>query len=91
MLKFVKQNFELGFLKGGLNQGVSRVFFEAISVGVHLALKEEPSLLEKKVNVKKWLTSHEFRKIMAGKQRTHTPDRILQRINFVKDHLINKG
>lgn len=91
MLKFVKQNFELGFLKGGLNQGVSRVFFEAISVGVHLALKEEPSLLEEKVNVKKWLTSHEFRKIMAGKQRTHTPDRILQRINFVKDHLINKG
>ena len=90
MLKFVEKNFELGFLKGGLNQGVSRVFFEAISVGVYLALEEDPSLLDKKVNVKKWLTSHEFRKIMSGKQRTHTPDKILQRIDFVKISLLNK-
>ncbi|WGE33633.1 DUF262 domain-containing protein [Actinobacillus genomosp. 1] len=90
MLRFVKNNFKLGFLKGGLNQGVSRVFFEAISVGVHLALKEQPSLLNEKVNVQCWVTSSEFKNIVSGKQRTHTPDKILQRINFVKDKLLKK-
>lgn len=88
MLTFVKNNFKLGFLKGGLNQGVSRVFFEAISVGVHLAIKEQPSLLDRQVNVQKWVTSNEFKNIVSGKQRTHTPDKILQRIDFVKNKLL---
>ncbi|HGO5816172.1 TPA: DUF262 domain-containing protein, partial [Mannheimia haemolytica] len=88
MLNFVDKNFKLGFLKGGLNQGVSRVFFEAISVGVHLALKERPSLLNESISTSEWITSHEFKHMLSGKQRTHTPEKILQRIDFVKNRLL---
>ncbi|MGG4501638.1 DUF262 domain-containing protein [Paenibacillus polymyxa] len=87
VLSFVEQNFEYGFAKTQ-NPQVSRVYFEALSVGVLLALKEKPELIRKKVEVNSWLKSKEFNETVSGKYHTHTPNRIKQRINFVKDHLL---
>jgi hypothetical protein len=88
VLEFVNENFENGFSKKR-NQGVSRVFFEAISVGTFLALKEKPNLKANKLNIQNWIQNKEFKAITSGKYKTHVPEKILQRINFVKDKLLN--
>lgn len=88
VLDFVNENFENGFSKKR-NQGVSRVFFEAISVGTFLALKEKPNLKANKSNIQNWIRDKEFKAITSGKYKTHVPEKILQRINFVKDKLLN--
>ena len=88
VLEFVNENFENGFSKKR-NQGVSRVFFEAISVGTFLALKEKPNLKANKSNIQNWIRDKEFKAITSGKYKTHVPEKILQRINFVKDKLLN--
>ena len=43
MVDFVSKNFQHGFLKGP-EKDASRIFFEAISVGTHLALEKNPTL-----------------------------------------------
>lgn len=90
MLRFVDKAFPHGFSKGP-NQAVSRVFFEAVSAGVHCALIEKPDLLPNKVNVGKWLRDDGFYSIVSGKYKTHMPQKIKQRIDFVKDHLVQGG
>ena len=88
MLTVVKKYFKHGFSKNQAPQ-VSRVFFEAISVGVHLALKENPNFETTQENVSKWLDSKEFKQNISGKYHTHIPRRIKERIEFVKNKLIN--
>lgn len=43
MTNFVINNFKYGFAKDH-DMDVSRILFEAISVGTHLALREKPFL-----------------------------------------------
>lgn len=87
-LQFVNKNFKYGFLKGKNQQGVSRVLFEAISVGVWLAIEENPNIENKEINVSKWVASSEFKNIISGKYKTHIPSKINQRIDFVKEKLL---
>ncbi|MGZ8556429.1 MAG: DUF262 domain-containing protein [Sulfuricurvum sp.] len=89
MLIFVDKNIKHGFCKRP-GQGVSRVFFEAISVGVHLALKEKPDILMSNVNAGSWLADKGFNSLIAGKYKTHTPDKMCQRIDFVKNKFLAK-
>ena len=44
MVSFVKENFPFGFAKTEKAKATPRVRFEAISVGVALALREKPDL-----------------------------------------------
>jgi len=89
MIEFVTKNFEYGFLKGS-NKDASRIFFEAIAVGAHLALKDVPQLiLRKKIDVKYWLTDREFNKSVNGEYRTHSTENLLKRVNFVKNHILS--
>ncbi len=88
VLNFVDKNFPWGFLKSSQQSGVSRVFFETISVGVHLALKENPDTKNQNVNVLSWITSQEFKSFFVGKFKTHDPKKISDRINFVKKHIL---
>jgi len=67
------------------NQSVPRVRFEAISVGVYLALKENPSLIEPNIN---WLDSEGF-KIQTTTDASNNPGRLKDRIEFVRDGLLN--
>jgi hypothetical protein len=87
MVEFVKNNFEYGFAKSKIPQ-VSRIYFEAISVGTYLALKSKPNLNPSKNNINKWLYSKDFKEILSGKYHTHSPRRIRERIEFVRDNLL---
>jgi Protein of unknown function DUF262 len=87
MLEFVTIAFQYGFAKDNKPQ-VSRVFFEAISVGTLLALREKPDLLPKKIDVSKLLADANFYGLVSGKYKTHTPSKIRQRVEFVRDALL---
>lgn len=88
MLDFVREYFPLGFSKKR-NFGVSRVYFEAISVGVFLALKEKPGLkLKKKVDANVWLNDPKFKQNINGKFKTHMPSNIRSRVEYVKQKLL---
>ncbi|WP_296028671.1 DUF262 domain-containing protein [uncultured Treponema sp.] len=89
MIKFVSLALPNGFSKNGSNQ-VSRVYFEAISVGIALALKEDSKLDAEKTCLKETVKSTEFMKIISGKYNTHTPERIIERIDFIRDKLLGR-
>lgn len=88
MLKFVDATFKSGFSKNP-GQGVSRVFFEAVSVGSHLALKENSNLsTQGKIKGYELLKDYNFKNLVSGKYKTHTPDKMRQRIEFIKDKIM---
>jgi uncharacterized protein with ParB-like and HNH nuclease domain len=89
MLSFVNDTFVNGFAKRA-DQGVSRIFVEALSAGVHFALEENPDISRAKIDPGVWLRDKEFKLLISGKHRTHTPDKIRQRINYVKNKLISR-
>lgn len=88
MLVAVDKYFEFGFSKNHTPQ-VSRVFFEAISVGTYLALRNKNGLKTSREQMRKWINSVEFKTIISGKYHTHTPQRLKQRIMYVKEKLSN--
>ena len=84
MLGFVSRHFPHGFAKGPNTRLAPRVRFEAISVGVNLALREKPDLVPGPVT---WLESREF----AEHTTTHASNsrpRLRGRIEFVRDRLL---
>ena len=89
MVQFVYANFKFGFSKNHLPQ-VSRIYFEAISVGTALALEMEPNLEEPKTPIKEWIKSQEFKNVISGKYHTHVPQRITERVEFVRNKLLGK-
>lgn len=84
MVKFVNTNFPYGFRKDETNQSIARVRFEAISVGVFLALKENSSLENPNME---WLNSEGF-KIQTTSDASNNPNRLQNRIEFVRDALL---
>ena len=84
MVGFVKRHFPDGFAKPGSVSAVPRVRFEAISVGVHLALNLQPRLAPKNVE---WLTSAEF-KLLTTTHASNSGPRLKARIEFVRDRLL---
>lgn len=87
MLKFVDANLKYGFAKNNTNQ-ISRQYFEAISVGVCLALREKPDLKIHEGTLQRMASSKEFHKMMAARYHTHKPQKIRMRINYIKDGLL---
>lgn len=87
MLDFIEAALPYGFSKKG-SQQVSRVYFEALSVGVTFALKENSNISPKKSKLLEAVSSDEFKRIISGKYHTHTPDRICARIEYIRDYLL---
>jgi hypothetical protein len=87
VMDFVDKNTTYGFAKNATPQ-VSRVYFEALSIGVLLALKAKPNLHINKYEVDKLLNSKQFKDTIAGKYHTHTPKRINECINYIKNGLV---
>lgn len=87
MINFVKKHLSNGFAKKINSNQVSRVFFEAISVGVSLALREKNIEISNQ-KIESILQSNAFKRIISGKYHTHTPERIIERVNYVKDNLV---
>lgn len=88
MTDFVNDNFMFGFSKDE-GKDTSRIFFEAISVGSHLALKEFPNLkVREKIDARKLLLDSNFKAATMGKYRTHATVTLRSRIEFVKRFLV---
>ncbi len=84
MLKFVERNFENGFAKSKIAKSTPRVRFEAISVGVYLALEENSDL--DKVNVE-WLDSPEFKEHTTS-DSANNKNKLNGRIDYVKNKIL---
>lgn len=84
MLHFVDRYFENGFRKTRNAKSTPRVRFEAISVGVGLALRENPSLVPASMD---WVNSDEFR-IHTTTHASNSPIRVSGRIEYVRDMLL---
>ena len=79
MLVFVDDHMPLAFTKGKTSTKTPRVRFDALSVGVNLALRERPNLKPKSLA---WLKCDEFTRLTThGGQ--NAPSAIKARIEFV--------
>lgn len=84
---FIDKHFGgMGFKKTIGSKTTPRARYEAIAVGVALALQEKPSL-EPAVDVSTWLSSDEFQAIV-GADSANNVNQLKRRINFVKNKLL---
>lgn len=84
MLAYVKKYFPYGFRKTPASKSYPRVRFEAIAIGVNLALKENPDLGS--VNMD-WLNSVEFKEHTTS-DASNNKSKLTGRIEFVRDCLL---
>jgi len=85
MLDFVEKYFPNGFSKAQGHVRTPRIRFEAISVGVALALKENKSLEVKSID---WIDSEEFKEYTTSDASNSRP-KVIRRIEYVRDRLLN--
>lgn len=88
MLDFVSKYFPYGFKKAKTHTSTPRVRFEAISVGVTLALRENPNLIPS--DVISWLESEEFKRLTTS-DGANSKTFVVGRIEFVKNNLLGNG
>lgn len=86
-LEFVKQHFPNGFKRVG-HTTVPRIRFEAIAIGVTLALREKPDLVPGPVST--WLDSKEFIQHTRSDASNSKP-KLHNRIHYVRDHLLGRA
>lgn len=87
MCNFVEQYFAPSYFARKPNDSVTpRVRFEAISVGVFLALQENPELAPDSID---WIHSEEFKKRTTS-DASNSAARLQGRIQFVRDCLLGK-
>lgn len=84
MLNFVQKHFQFGFAKSQNATTTPRVRFEAISVGVALALRAYPNLEVKNVD---WLNSEEF-KVLTTSDASNNEGKLVARVEYVRNRLI---
>lgn len=87
MLTFVRDNFPEGFKKRGRGRAVPRVRFEAIAVGVGLALRESQNLQTN--DIRNWLESEEF-KDWTTSDASNNRSNLIGRLEFVRNKLLGK-
>lgn len=87
MLKFVEKYFKNGFQKGSSNKSVPRIRFEALSVGVTLALRINSDIVP--TGISDWLESKEFITHTRSDASNSRP-KVRNRIHYVRDMLLNK-
>lgn len=87
MLKFVNEHFPSGFAKSETAKSTPRVRFEAIAVGVNLALRNSPGIsLQSKIDMS-WLDSDKFKELTTSHASNSGP-KLRARIEFVRDSLL---
>ena len=84
MLSFVDRYFPYGFKRPNYKTA-KRVRFEAIAVGVALALRKDLSLTPPPTDV--WADSEEFHELTASDSSNSKP-KVRKRIEYVRDHLL---
>jgi hypothetical protein len=83
VLKFVNDHSKYGFRRTH-NPQTKRVIFEAISAGVHVALKRDSNLTCNQKKMEKILNSKKF------VQQMHDPTKVKARVEFVANELLEK-
>ena len=84
MIRFVKENFSFGFTKSEKAKATPRVRFEAISVGVALALRINPNLKVKNIA---WIDSAEFKEYTTS-DASNNEGKLKLRVEYVRDQLL---
>lgn len=87
MLAFVNEYIPFGFRKTATAKSTPRVRFEALSVGSHLALLEEPDLVP--LNVDAWINSDEFI-AHTRSDAANSKVKVTGRIEYVRDKLLGR-
>lgn len=87
MCMFVENYFPNGFAKPDSTKAVPNVRFEAISVGVALALRENPDLVPADMT---WLDSNEFKQ-KTTTDASNNPGRLEERVEYVRNKLLGVG
>jgi hypothetical protein len=85
VMKFVAEYFPHGFAKSATATTTPRVRFEAIAVGINLALRQNPTIRPKQVS---WLDSPQFRQLTTT-HGSNSQVRLAARIEFVRDSLLS--
>lgn len=87
MLTFAEKIFgEQGFRKKPNDNSVPRIRFEALSVGIILALREDPNLTPLPT-LPEWLNSDEF-KVHTRSDASNDKNKVKSRIEYVRDKLL---
>lgn len=86
MLDFVEKYFPDHFRKSPTNKTVSRIRFEAISVGTSLALEIKPDLVPANMS---WLHNEEFKQLIRSDASNSRP-KVINRIHYVRDSLLGR-
>ena len=84
MCRFVDKHFPFGFAKTLNATTTPRVRFEAISVGVALALRKTPDLSVSSVD---WLSSEEFDELTTS-DASNNQGKLKKRVEYVRDQLL---
>jgi uncharacterized protein with ParB-like and HNH nuclease domain len=87
MLEFAERLLGHGFARSPTHKTTPRVRFEALAVGIHLALKKNPHLTVSD-NVE-WISSKEFNKHTRSDASNSRP-KVIGRIEYVRDELLGK-
>jgi hypothetical protein len=87
MLAFVKDHFPDGFRKHGPGRKVPRVRFEAISVGVGLALRENPTPPLQETSP--WLDGPDFR-TWTTSDASNNRANLIGRVEYVRDKILGR-
>lgn len=88
MLDFVEKYFPYGFKKSEYAESTPRVRFEAIAVGTQLALEVKPKLIPQSIS--NWINSNEFEKQHTASGSSNNKKKVLERIEYVRDKLLEK-
>lgn len=78
---------EKGFRKTDRSKSTPRARFEALAIGIALALKENPEL--KVMDSKEWIESEEF-SVCTRSDAANNKSKLIRRIDFVKDNLLGE-
>lgn len=85
MIHFVETFFEPPYIaRKGRDKATPRVRFEAISVGVHLALLQNPNIVPSNFD---WLESDEFKRHTTT-DASNNQGKLKERVEFVRDCLL---
>jgi len=88
VINFVKKYFDKPyFSRKGRDNSTPRVRFEALSVGIFLALKENPELVPQNFD---WLYSKEF-KTHTTSDASNNKGKLKDRVEFVRDCLLGRN
>lgn len=84
-MSFAKTYLPFGFRKTESAKITYRVRFEALAVGIALALLEEPNLIPSKIS--DWLFGDKFKQLTTSDASNSRP-KVIERIEYVRDQLL---